>query len=95
MTALTKLLAQKRELIARLQREDIGPEERDEIERCWRRLKRPSTCSTRLDRAGPEPPASSAYSIQTARIGDDQKAPRRDNVATWVALFFVAEIVLM
>jgi hypothetical protein len=51
MTALAKLLAQKQELIARLQQED--PEERDEIERCWRRLKRPWTCSTRLDRSWP------------------------------------------
>ena len=56
MTALAKLLAQKQELIARLQQEDIGPEERDEIERCWRRSKRPWTCSTRLDRAGPNRP---------------------------------------
>ena len=33
MTTLAKLLAQKQELIARLQQEDVGPEERDEIER--------------------------------------------------------------
>jgi hypothetical protein len=36
MTTLAKLLAQKQELIARLQQEDIGPEEHDEIEGSWR-----------------------------------------------------------
>jgi hypothetical protein len=32
------LLAQKQELIARLQQEDIGPEERDEIERLLEKI---------------------------------------------------------
>jgi hypothetical protein len=38
MTTLANLLAQKQELIARLQHEDIGPEERDEIERLLEKI---------------------------------------------------------
>jgi hypothetical protein len=41
MTTLAKLLAQKQELIARLQHEDIGPEERDEIERLLEKIETP------------------------------------------------------
>jgi hypothetical protein len=44
------LLAQKQELIARLQHEDIGPEERDEIERLLEKIE---TALDLLDKAGP------------------------------------------
>jgi hypothetical protein len=37
MTTLSKLLAQKQELIERLQ-EEMGPEERDEIERLLEKI---------------------------------------------------------
>jgi hypothetical protein len=50
MTTLAKLLAQKQELIARLQQEDIGPEERDEIERLLEKIE---TALDWLDKAGP------------------------------------------
>jgi hypothetical protein len=38
MTTLGKLLAQKQELIDRLQEDEIGPEERDEIERLLEKI---------------------------------------------------------
>jgi hypothetical protein len=50
MTTLDKLLAQKQELIERLQQEDIGPEERDEIERLLERIE---VALDLLDKAGP------------------------------------------
>ena len=50
MTTLDKLLAQKQELIERLQQEDIGPEERDEIERLLERIE---VALDLLDNAGP------------------------------------------
>ena len=58
MTTLAKLLAQKQELIARLQHEDIGPEqhedigpeERDEIERLLEKIE---TALELLNKAGP------------------------------------------
>ena len=49
-TALAKLLAQKEELIAQLQQEDIGPEERDEIERLLEKIE---AALDLLDKAGP------------------------------------------
>jgi hypothetical protein len=39
MTTLAKLLARKQELIEQLSRKDIGPEERDEIERLLEKIK--------------------------------------------------------
>jgi hypothetical protein len=53
MTALAKLLVQKQELIARLQQEDIGPEERDEIERLLEKIE---AALDLLDKAGPNGP---------------------------------------
>jgi hypothetical protein len=53
MTALAKLLVQKQELIARLQQEDIGPEERDEIERLLEKIE---AALDLLDKAGPSGP---------------------------------------
>src|ERR1700732_3136153 len=50
MTTLDKLLAQKQELMERLQQEDIGPEERDEIERLLERIE---VALDLLDKAGP------------------------------------------
>jgi hypothetical protein len=50
MTTLAKLLAQKQELIAQLQQEDIGPEERDEIERLLEKIE---AALDLLDKAGP------------------------------------------
>ena len=38
MTTLAKLLAEKQELVARLQQDDIGPEERNEIERLLEKI---------------------------------------------------------
>jgi ATP-dependent exoDNAse (exonuclease V) alpha subunit len=52
-TTLAKLLAQKQELIARLQQEDIGPEERDEIERLLEKIE---AALDLLDKAGPNGP---------------------------------------
>jgi hypothetical protein len=49
MTTLAKLLSQKQELIERLQQEDIGPEERDEIGRLLEQSMRHWTL---LDEAG-------------------------------------------
>jgi hypothetical protein len=49
MTTLAKLLAQKRQLIERLQ-ENPGPEERDEIERLLEKL---DAALDSLDEAGP------------------------------------------
>jgi hypothetical protein len=53
MTTLAKLLAQKQELVARLQQEDIGPEERDEIERLLEKIE---AALDLLDKAGPNEP---------------------------------------
>jgi hypothetical protein len=53
MTTLAKLLAQKQELIAQLQQEDIGPEERDEIERLLEKIE---AALDLLDEAGPSAP---------------------------------------
>jgi hypothetical protein len=50
MTTLAKLLSQKQELIERLQQEDIGPEERDEIGRLLNRI---NAALDALDEAGP------------------------------------------
>jgi hypothetical protein len=50
MTTLGKLLAQKQELIERLQQDDIGPEERDEIERLLEKIE---TALELLDKTGP------------------------------------------
>ncbi len=50
MTTLAKLLAQKQELIARLQQEEIGPEEHDEIERLLEEIE---AALDSLDRTGP------------------------------------------
>ena len=71
MTTLAKLLAQKQELIAQLQQEDTGSEERDEIERLLEKIEAALTCSTGLDRAVLEP-ALSACSILIGKsiIGD-------------------------
>jgi hypothetical protein len=63
-TTLAKLLAQKQELIAQLQQEDIGPDERNEIERLLEKIEAPWTCSTRLDRAGPEPPRRAGVQLR-------------------------------
>ena len=49
-TTLDKLLAEKQELLERLQQEDIGPAERDEIERL---LENVEAALQSLDRAGP------------------------------------------
>jgi hypothetical protein len=50
MTTLAKLLSQKQELIERLQQEDIGPEERDEIGRLLEHI---NAVLDSLDEAGP------------------------------------------
>ena len=50
MTTLDKLLAQKQELMERLQQEAIGPEDRDEIERLLERIE---VALDLLDKAGP------------------------------------------
>jgi hypothetical protein len=50
MTTLAKLLAQKQELIARFKQEDVGPEERDEIERLLEKIK---AALDLPDKAGP------------------------------------------
>jgi hypothetical protein len=52
MTTLAKLLEQKQELIARLQQEDVGLEERGEIER----LLEIEAASDLLDKVGPSGP---------------------------------------
>jgi hypothetical protein len=52
MTTLSKLLAQKQELIEQLQ-EEIGPEERDEIERLLEKIE---AALDLLDKAGPGGP---------------------------------------
>jgi hypothetical protein len=49
-TILDKLLAEKQALLERLQAEDIGPAERDEIERL---LENVEAALQSLDRAGP------------------------------------------
>ena len=49
-TTLDKLLAEKQALLERLQAEDIGPAERDEIERL---LENVEAALQSLDRAGP------------------------------------------
>jgi hypothetical protein len=49
-TTLDKLLAEKQALIERLWQEDIGPEERDEIERLLENIK---AALQSLDEAGP------------------------------------------
>ena len=50
MNALSKLLSQKQQLIERLQ-EEIGPEERDEIERLLENI---DAALDSLEKAGPE-----------------------------------------
>jgi hypothetical protein len=49
-TTLNKLLAEKQALLERLQAEDIGPGERDEIERL---LENVEAASQSLDKVGP------------------------------------------
>jgi predicted transcriptional regulator len=49
-TTLDKLLAEKQALLERLQQEDIGPEERDEIERLLENIE---AALQSLDEAGP------------------------------------------
>jgi len=49
-TTLDKLLAEKQALLERLQQEDIGPAERDEIERL---LENVEAALQSLDNAGP------------------------------------------
>jgi hypothetical protein len=51
MTTLGKLLAEKQKLIERLQ-EEVGPEERDEIERLLENI---DAALDSLDKAGPGP----------------------------------------
>ena len=50
-TTLDKLLAEKQALLERLQQEDIGPAERDEIERL---LENVEAALESLDNAGPD-----------------------------------------
>jgi len=49
-STLAKLLSQKQKLIERLQQEDTGPEERDEIERLLDQI---NAALDSLDKAGP------------------------------------------
>jgi len=69
MTTLAKLLAQKQELIARLQQEDVGPEERDEIERLLEKIE---AALDLLDKAGPSGPS-------TARVERVFNPDRKDH----------------
>ena len=50
MTTAAKLLRRKQQLIERLHEDDLGPHERDEIERL---IKEIDTALNLLDRAGP------------------------------------------
>ena len=50
MTTAAKLLGRKQQLIERLHEDDLGPHERDEIERL---IKEIDTALNLLDRAGP------------------------------------------
>jgi hypothetical protein len=51
MTTVAKLLARKQQLLQRLQEDDLGPHERDEIERLLSEI---DTALNSLEEAGPE-----------------------------------------
>jgi ATP dependent DNA ligase domain len=70
MTTLAKLLAQKQELIARLQQEDIGPEERDEIERLLEKIE---AALDLLDKAGPNGPQTGTSSACCKEAGPTKR----------------------
>ena len=68
MTTLAKLLAQKQELVDRLQEEDIGPEERDEIERLLEKI---NTALDLLDKTGRERPLNCHVVWGVQNAGDE------------------------